>query len=105
MASSNSTHSRTARKSSLVNALSNKTDGPTLGDRAASKIEAQRDRIFQAMSMIATVNKVLDRDGEVDDEWDEHPLWYALRGVHGLLNDIAGELDSVSLRRAEVAHG
>jgi hypothetical protein len=70
------------------------------------KIEAQRERLFQAMSMIATVNKVLGQNGEVGDEAEESPLWFALGGVHGMLNSINEKLDEIAMmtRVREVAH-
>ena len=51
-----------------------------------------------------TRNKVLFQDGEVDDEADESPLWFALCGVHGLLNDINAQLGGVTLTK-EATHG
>lgn len=83
-----------------------------IGTKAiADKIEAERERIFQAMSMIATVNKILLQDGEVGDEADESPLWFALKGVHGVLDSINAKLDEAAMmmcgeRGVEVAnHG
>src|SRR5258708_25074237 len=70
----------------------------------ADKIQAERERIFQAMSMIATVNKILLQDGEVGDETEESPLWFALKGVHGVLDDINARLDEVAMMMRGVTH-
>jgi hypothetical protein len=84
-----------------------KSAGAPIDTKAiADKIEAERERIFQAMSMIATVNKILLQDGEVGDEADESPLWFALKGVHGVLDSINAKLDEAAMMMSgrEVAH-
>ncbi len=78
-------------------------------ERVFERLEAQRLRIFQARAIIEVVRKALDHDGEVGDDQQAQPFWWALEATNELLDvrDIAHRLDPAVITKAsaEVAHG
>jgi hypothetical protein len=61
------------------------------------RLDAQRMRIFQALSIVGTVAKVIDETYEPGDELQEQPLWWSLVAAKEMLDDIAAKLDPAEL--------
>ena len=61
------------------------------------RLEAQRTRIFQALSIVSTVAKVMDETYEPGDELQEQPLWWSLVAAKEMLDDIAAKLDPMEV--------
>jgi len=75
------------------------------GDVLIERLEAQRQRLFQARGIVEVVRKGLDEDGEVGDDQEAQPFWWSLTVVSDLLRDIANQLEPAAIsKRVEVAH-
>jgi hypothetical protein len=57
------------------------------------RLEEQRQRIFQVDAIISVVAKVLDDEGEQNDERGEQPCWWSLTAAQELLQNIASQLE------------
>lgn len=75
-------------------------------DVIRERIDAQRDRLWQARAIIETVSKRLDEDGEKGDDEHAQPLWWSLRAASELIEDVNRRLAPAAMAAcAEVPHG
>jgi hypothetical protein len=82
-----------------------KATAAAAGDVLIERLEAPRQRLFQARGIVEVVRKGLDEEGEVGDNLEAQPFWWSLTVVSELLRDIANQLEPSAIsKRVEVAH-